>query len=88
MDRFYAATLSIFYEMLSKGCGHSEENVLTYCYDRYPELFTLRYGDYYSLLTNYIRTTHDIPSISTFFVQEAIRAGRPDLAASAAASIL
>lgn len=87
MDRFYAAMLSIFYEMLSKGCGHSEETVMTYCYDRYPELFTLRYGDYYSALSNYTRTMHDIPSIYRFFVQEAMHAGRPDLAATATASI-
>jgi hypothetical protein len=80
VDRLYAATLSIFYEMLFKGCGHSEETVLTYCYDRYPELFTLRYGDYYSLLSNYIEPKNDRDSIHRFFIREAIRAGRYDLA--------
>jgi len=87
VDRLYAATMSIFYEMLYKDCGHSEETVLTYCYDRYPELFTLRYGDYYSLLSNYIRVKNDQDSIRYFFIQEAIKAGRDDLAAAARAEL-
>ena len=87
IDRLYAATLSIFYEMLYKGCGHSEETVLTYCYDRYPELFTLRYGDYYSLLSNYIQPKNDRDSIRHFFIQQAIKAGRDDLVIKATAEL-
>lgn len=88
MDSFYSATMSIFHEMLYKKCGHTEETVLTYCYDRYPELFTLTYGDYYSLLANYRTPTTDFHAIRYHFIENALKAGRSDLAAAAVKKVL
>lgn len=88
MSRFYHAMLSMFHEQLLKGVAHSEETVLTCCYDRYPELFTLSYGDYNSVCTNYHRPLESFGTIRTFFIPNAQRAGRHDLAAEAASAVL
>ena len=88
MSRFYHAMLSIFYEQIVKGVAHSEETVLTCCYDRYPELFTLSYGDYNSVCTNYHRPVESFGTIKHFFIQNTLRAGRKDLATQAALAVL
>jgi hypothetical protein len=88
MSRFYAAMMSVFYEQLVKGVAHSEETVLTCCYDRTPDLFTLSYGDYNSVCTNYHRPIESYGTIKHFFIQNAIRAGRHDLATQAALAVL
>jgi hypothetical protein len=80
VDLFYTRFMSIFYEQLSKGVGHSEEGILVYMYDRYPEMFHLNYGDYYSLLTNYHNVIEDYNTIKTFFINKTIQNGRNDLA--------
>ena len=87
-SRFYTGCMSIFYELLSKGKGHAEEQVMTYFYDRYPELCTLYYGDYYSILSNYSGVREDYPSIRRFFIQESLNKGRKDLAAACAKTVL
>lgn len=87
-DKFKNAMFSIFNEMLYRGYGHTEETVMTYCYDRFPELFTIYYGDYYSVLTNYHEPLEDVNSIKQFFIYEAIRKNRPDLAKNAINAIL
>jgi hypothetical protein len=87
-NRYYTAFHSIFYEMLLKGVGHAEEQIMTYCYDRYPHLFTLYYGDYYSVLTNYFASHEDLHTIRWCFIEKARAAGRHDLAADAAKSVL
>jgi hypothetical protein len=88
INRFYVAMFSILYEMLYKGVGHSEETVLTYCYNRYPELFTLYYGDYYSIFTNYHKTQDDLNSVKKYFIENAKSSGRLDLATEAARSVM
>jgi hypothetical protein len=88
VNRFYTAMFSIFYEMLLKGVGHNDEQVMTYCYDRYPELFTIYCGDYYSILTNYFATHEDLHTVRWFFIEKALRARRHDLAADAAKGVL
>jgi hypothetical protein len=80
VDLFYTRFMSIFYEQISRGVGHSEESVLVYMYDRYPEMFTLNYGDYYSLLTNYHNVVRDYHSIKNYFILETLRNNRLDLA--------
>jgi hypothetical protein len=80
--------MSVFYEQLVKGVAHSEETVLTCCYDRTPDLFTLSYGDYNSVCTNYHRPIESYGTIKHFFIQNAIRAGRHDLATQAALAVL
>jgi hypothetical protein len=88
VDALYNASMSIFHESLLKGCGHSEETVMTYCYDRYPDLFTLNYGDYYSVLANYVAPTTDFHAIRYFFIEQAMKAGRKDLALEAVKKIM
>jgi len=88
VSKLYNASMAIFNEMLYKGYGHSEETTLVYCYDRYPELFNIYNGDYYSVLTNYHKPHEDCWSIKQFFIDESIRKGRLDLAKEAAIKIV
>ena len=88
VGRLYSATMSIFYEKLSRGVGHTDETVFTYCYDRYPELFTIYHGDYYSVLQNYHHVRRDWHLVNERFIAYAKIAGRDDLAKEAVISIL
>jgi hypothetical protein len=88
IDKLYTTFQSIFYEMLSKKIGHNEEQVLTYIYDRYPELFTLYYGDYYSTICNYHKTIRDQGAVKEFFINNALNANREDLANQALISFV
>jgi hypothetical protein len=82
--RFYSGCMSIFHELVLHGLGHHEEQIMAYFYHRYPELCTIYYGDYYSIVTNYHGAKDDFPSIRNFFINQARAKGRPDLAAVAA----
>jgi hypothetical protein len=88
IDRFYSGMMQLFHEQLCKGTGHSDEQVMTYCYDRYPELFHIYNGEYYSILTNYHEPTADINSIRGLFVYCCVNAGRNDLAREATKRVL
>jgi len=88
IDKLYTTFQSIFYEMLSKKIGHNEEQVLTYIYDRYPELFTLYYGDYYSTICNYHNTIRDQGAVKEYFINNALNANREDLANQALISFI
>jgi hypothetical protein len=88
IPRFHAHVLSVFYEMLGSGVGHAEEQVIMYCYDRHPELFTIYFGDYYSLITNYHYVKQDWHIIKWAFIMSAQNAGRHDLAKAAAKKML
>jgi hypothetical protein len=87
IPRFYTQMLSIFYEQLSFGVGHSDEQILTYCYNRSPELFTINYGDYYSLITNYHYPTNDWLSIKKYFIDKTLTVGKINLAINAAKKV-
>jgi hypothetical protein len=87
INKFYSSMMSIFYEMLAKGVGHSEETCLAYCYDRYPDLFNIFYGDYPSLLTNYFHITETFHNIRYFFLANAFYHGRFDLCRDAISKI-
>lgn len=87
INKFYSCAWSIFYEKLSKGIGHTEETIMTYCYDRYPELFTLNFGDYNSLASNYHHVVKDYYPIKYYFISNAINAGKHELAKIAAQNI-
>lgn len=80
VDRYYSSMFSIFNEMLYVGYGHTDETVMVYCYDRYPEIFDIYYGDYYSIFTNYHEPIDDYNSILHFFINQAINKNRGDLA--------
>ena len=72
IDKLYSHIWSIFYEKLSKGIGHTDETVFTYCYNRHPDLFSIYYGDYYSTISNYHYVKKDYDSIKDFFIIKAI----------------
>jgi hypothetical protein len=86
--KLYSLVMSILYEQLFQGLGHAEEQILTYCYDRNPELFTLIYGDYYSQLTNYHHPHQDYWCIKEHFIKNALRANRADIAKEAAKALM
>lgn len=88
MNQFYNAMMSIFYEQLWKGVAHSEETVLTCCYNRIPDLFTISYGDYSSVCLNYHRPVESYHVIKHHFIHNAQRAGRHDLATQAALAVM
>jgi hypothetical protein len=88
VDLVYSRAMSIFYEQLANGVGHNEEGVLVYLYDRYPDMFTLYYGDYYSCLTNYHNVRRDYNTIKYCFIQEALHNGKHDLAKMCAKNLL
>ncbi len=87
VNRLYSATMGIFNEKLAKGIGHTDETVFTYCYDRYPYLFTLYYGDYASTLTNYHYVRTQYINVKSFFIKNAIDVHRYDLAIDAAKNV-
>jgi glycosyl transferase family 25 len=80
LEMFYNNIMNIFYETLYNGVGHCDEQILTYFYDRYPELCTLYYGDYYSILTNYHEPINDHDAIINYFINQTFQKGRKDLA--------
>ena len=82
-DKYAAAMFSVFFDLLLKGYGHTDETCMAYCFDRYPELFTLYHGDYYSVITNYNGVKEDIDAIKHYFIDQATNKGRSDLAEAA-----
>ena len=80
MNQFYNGTMSIFHEILFNKMGHADEQVLTYFHHKHPELCTIYYGDYYSILTNYHFVREDFNSVKNFFINEAIKKGNSNLA--------
>lgn len=88
IDRFYSAMMHLFNEQLAKNTGHSDEQTMTYCYDRYPELFHIYNGEYYSILTNYHKPTVDLHQIRALFVYNCVNSGRNDLAKEAIQRVL
>lgn len=88
VTRFYNGCMSVFHELLLCRLCHAEEQVMAYFYGRYPELCTLYYGDYYSIVTNYHGVREDYSSVRNYFIQEALNKGRADLAGAAAKSVL
>lgn len=86
-DRYCAAMFSVFLDQIVRGYGHTDETCMVYCFDKYPELFTLNYGDYYSVITNYHEVREDKEAIRRYFIEEAERKGRSDLAKIALSSL-
>lgn len=87
VDRLYTKSMSILYEQITQCVGHTDEQVLVYVYNQHPEWFSLYYGDYYSVLTNYHRTIEDMESVRRFFIQNAQRDNQHHLVEDALESI-
>lgn len=79
VDRFFLATMSVLYEQIAQGVGHSEEQAMVYVVDRYPEWFSLYFGDYQSTLTNYHRANEDLWTIEACFRRRVEAEGRMGL---------
>jgi len=88
VSKLYSGVWAIFYELLLKGCGHADEQVMTICNNRHPEMFTLSYGDYYSLLSNYHYVREDWNTVKWHFIKNALSAGKNDIAIHAAKNML
>lgn len=88
VSKFYTSMFSILYEKLYHEVGHTDETVMTYCYDRYPEIFTIYGGDYGSVFVNYHRPTQDLHIIIHAFIASALRYNRFDLVQYMAKEIL
>lgn len=88
MNRWFNAIQSIFHEKLLNGVCHSDEQIMTYVYHRYPELCTIYYGDYYSVAENYHEPRNDYHAIRWFFIDKCMQKGRLDLAKVAAEAVL
>jgi hypothetical protein len=74
--------------MLSNGVGHNEEAVLIYLFNRFPEMFHLYYGDYYSTASNYHYVVRDYHAIKNFFITNALTCGRRDLVRTCVSNIV
>ncbi len=57
-----------FIELVSSGKGHSEEQILTEIQCDNPDLFEVYYGDYCSIISNYVIPKHSISSILKNFI--------------------
>jgi len=88
VSQYYTSMFSIFYEKLYKGVGHTDETVMTYCYDRFPEIFNIYYGDYGSVFINYHEPTQNINIIVHCFIVNAIKNNKIELAVDAAKKVL
>ena len=72
MVMLYARYMRIFYEHIEKNIWHSDEQIMTYCLHRHPELFDYYYGDYKSLLVNYHEIKMDWHHIRWYFIENAL----------------
>jgi hypothetical protein len=88
VSKFYTSMFSILYEKLYKEVGHTDETVMTYCYDRYPEIFNIYGGDYGSVFINYHNPTQDLHIIYSCFILNAIKYNNLDIAKKIANQIL
>lgn len=73
VDCLYTKAMSIIYEQITQGVGHTDEQVIVYIYSQHPDWFSIYYSDYYSVLTNYHTTVEDVESVKHFFIQNAQR---------------
>ncbi len=88
VPKFYNCMWSVFHEQVMKGVGHCDEQVMMYCYYKYPELFTVYYGDYQSVLTNYHSIRDNYHTIKYHFIENALNAGDISAAKDAAEKVL
>lgn len=87
VPRLYLSFMSILHEQILDGVGHAEEQIMVYVYDQHPEWFSIYFGDYPSIATNYHATVEDEDSVQTYFIHNAEAAGRHGLAEQARRSM-
>ncbi len=79
VDRLYTAMLAVFYDQVSRGVGHCDEQCLVYVADAHPDWFSFYVGDYPSCLTNYHTLREDVVSVQTHVRPGATRERRQDI---------
>lgn len=84
----YTAVWSMMYEQVRVGVGHTEEQAIIYVHAQHPEWFSLYFGDYYSVATNYHKTVEDLDCVRYNFIQNAEMSGNYALAEEARNSIV
>lgn len=91
VSEFYANCQSIFFEQLAQGTLHTEQMVFAVLYNRNPDLFSVYFGDYHSMASNYILGNYDYADIITTIgecIEPAIAANNPTFALLASRSVL
>ena len=88
IDRFYSSMMALFYDVLSQEKGHTDEQIMTYCFYKWPNLFNIYYGDYYSVISNYHHVRNDWHLIKYALINPAITDGSKILAKGAINAIL
>jgi hypothetical protein len=61
---------------------------MTYCYDRYPEIFNVYGGDYGSVFINYHNPTQDIHIIVRCFIENAVANNKISIASKISKQIM
>lgn len=75
MKKVCTLILEKFYHYLSLGYGHADEQLYSPVYFEQPELFEHYYGDYQSMITNYVHSYEDPEKIVGIFIQNSYRYG-------------
>jgi len=75
MARLYTLMMGVFYDLLFKEIGHTDEQVMLLAYYRSPQMFNLYYGDYYSVISNYHYIVRDWHSVIYFIIKRAYNDG-------------
>lgn len=58
-----------FLEYLEQGYGHADEQLYSAIYFRNPNMFQVYYGDYRSMITNYIKIVEDVDVVINFLMR-------------------
>lgn len=87
VEKLYLSFISILHEQILDGVGHAEEQIMVYVFDQHPEWFSIYFGDYSSIVTNYHTTVEDVESVKHFFIQNAQQDNQHALAEDAYKSI-
>jgi hypothetical protein len=87
LDRVFTTMFAEMYYQISEGVGHTDESCIVYVYDKHPEWFSLYYGDYQSAIENYHYSVNDYSTIQRFFITNALKDNRDDIAKKAIESM-
>ena len=75
MYEFCNRVEEMFTEYLISGYGHADEQLFLAVYFRYPWLFDFYYGDYQTMITNYVSTKEDVDFTINLLIRKAYQDG-------------
>lgn len=73
----YLSILEQCSKQVLRGIAHADEQLLIYVFIDHPTWFTIRFGDYESILQNYFKVTKSHSQIQSFFIMNALRTNKP-----------